>query len=208
LTTDLIAKPPVAHFLEPYEARHVAGFTLLRDGVRYVAVAIGVEADMYGGLEGHYVTEFVREDLYQPFGLTRVNGWAGGNTGAFTLFPDQGARMVVRAAELVNLFAGGDEYAAEKLVKSFSDAIRYFAAYRCEQEGVRPAKIAEASWTLGPDRLRALLDRISREIDSEISRQVSFFSTFLSAAGRSAYPTTSERHREGIRLLNSVGPHI
>jgi len=161
--------------LERHSPGHYEGLVIERDGVAYVASEhVNVEADKFGGPEGHFVTEFIRKDLVSYL-RKDVSGWVG----VLLSFPNQTDRMVTAAHSLVCTYFPHDRYAAEKAAKSFSDAIYNLAAYRCEYEGI--SDVDEAIRRHGPEKVIQKIEQLKVEIDAAIGRQVRHWTTFLGA---------------------------
>jgi len=169
--------PAPLSLLEKYDTIHEEGYVIERHGTRYVATSdVNVEADLYGGPEGLFVTEFVREDQIAVT-YKQVEAWMG----EMSIFPAQTERMIQAAHSIISRFLPKDPSAAEKAARCFSDTVRYLAVIRCERAGIQTTRPVGSPHQYTPSQ-QSELARIAQEIGNEISRQAQHWSTFLTAA--------------------------
>lgn len=109
------------------------------------------------------------------------------------LFPQVEEALRAAAANLVATFLpDSGEYAAEKLVKSFTEKIRYEATILLQQEAINPAQLAEVMGRIGREELQKRLARAEARLRSSLAREVRHFTSFL-----------ADVQQEGMRLSRS-----
>lgn len=100
------------------------------------------------------------------------------------------AHLREQAAELVAAYLpGANEYAVEKLVKSFAEPIYYLADFYIRQEAEQIGADYRRSGLTSHQLAawREVLPRIEERLLGEINRQFRHFSVFLGAARQQAH---------------------
>lgn len=112
-------------------------------------------------------------------------------TNDITEFPDATRTMRIALAQLLEGFMPDDEYAAEKLIKSFAEHIYALNATLHRQETDRiGADYRKGNLTSHQlENWRVVMPQIEERLRAEVSRQLRHYSVFLLAA-QSAHLTT------------------